>query len=549
MKGLWKRGLIALLCLVIAMGTLTGCQEETANGDEVVIDALLCWNGSTLPSGVDYTNNPIADVIAEKTGVRLNYLGCTTSEIERLNLAFATGDVPDLVSAPFWAAHDGHTLVIKKAAKDGLIMPLNDLIENYGPNLKDAFSFRLNRDYIENDIEDPEFNGEHYVIPGGIPASDVDVINTAYNAYIRKDILEALGIEPFSVSSSEELYELLKLIKSRSSEFKDANGNDIIVSGAWYYGYGWESFVNSYVSQRNMFSSFKVEDGKVKYYENTEQKKQQILFMRKLISEGLFDVEAMSQTSAIAMEKMTTGRLAVVGSPYQLLKDNLTNTLYKEHPEMEYVPVGSIINLDGEPYQNLGVRRTGETGTPVYFLSADNEHPEATMKFLNFINSDEGRRLVKYGIEGVHHTLVDGKPRLTDEWYAKFKEDPNQLLKEGVNLYNQWLRHNGYITWFGEADYGAETDVDESYELAKKYSPITFVDGIYSLNYVALEYPEWDSILTLMQTGDGGLMSKAMFAETEEEAIELIEQARSVYAKGGMTEFEEFMTQKVKEQQ
>ena len=44
-------------------------------------------------------------------------------------------------------------------------------------------------------------------------------------------------------------------------------------------------------------------------------------------------------------------------------------------------------------------------------------------------------------------------------------------------------------------------------------------------------------------------MSKAMFAQTEEEAIELIDQARQLYAQGGMTEFEEFMTEKVKEMQ
>lgn len=549
MKKIWKKLLGMVLCIALASGALMGCNSGQQAQEEVTIDVLMCWNGSTLQSGVDYTHNKIADIIAEKTGVRMNYLACTTSEIERLNLAFATGDVPDLVSAPFWGAHDGQTLVIKKAAKEGLLMPLNELLEKYGSEFSEAYTHRINADYRENDLEDPEFNGEHYVIPAGIPASDEDIINWCHNAYIRKDILEKMGVDPKSITSSDKLYELLKAIKARSSEFKDANGNDIIISGGWHGGYGWEALINSFVSQRNMFSSFKVEDGQVKLYENTDMKEQQILYMRKLISEGLFDVEAFTQSAAIAAEKMTTGKLAVVGSTYQLLKENLPNTLYREHPEMEYVPLGPIINADGEPYQNTGVRRTGETGSTVFFMSKDNKYPEETMKLLNYINSEEGRLLCRYGIEGEHYEMVDGQPRLTDEWLAKYKEDPKSLQQEGVNLYTSWLQQSGFQTWYGESDYGLSNDVDPRYELAKEYSPITFVDGIYSLNYVALKYPKWDEILTLIQTGDGGLMSKAMFAATEEEAKEYIRQAREVYERGGIKEFEAFMTEQVKNQQ
>ena len=539
-----NKKLAALLLAAVTMtGMAGGCsksEQTSADNEEVTLTFLNCWQGSTLPSGVDYEHNPVADVIAEKTGVRIKYLACTTSEMERLNLAFSTGDIPDIISAPFWGGHDGHTVAIKKAAKEGLLMPLNDLISEYGENLSDAFTFRLRRDYLENDIEDPEFNGEHYIIPWAIPASDEDVRGDAINAYARKDILETLGVDPKSINHSEKLYELMKQI--RDYGFKDANGQDIIVSGTLHSGYTYEPFYNSYISQRDMFSSFKHENGEIKLYENTERYAQQILFMRKLIAEGLFDKECMEQTNALASEKLATGKVAIVGADYGQIKNIVENTLYKTNPEMEYVPLGPIINMDGEPYNNAGVKSRGVGGGTVYIISAQTKYPEKVMEFLNFMNSEEGMLLQRYGIEGVHYTMVDGKPRLTDEWLQKYNEDPNALKKEGIDLY-PFTRKNANLSKYGEVVYGVDPNGDEGYNKAVEAAPYTFVDDVYSLNYIATRYDKWDEIQTLMQTGDGGLMAKARFAATEEEAWEYINQSRAVYERGGIKEFEAWMTE------
>lgn len=538
-----KKIMAVLLAAVTIIGTAGGCgkiKSTSSDSDEVTITYLNCWQGSTLASGIDYEHNPVADVIAEKTGVRIKYLACTTSEIERLNLAFSTGDIPDIVCAPFWGGHDSHTVAIKKAAQQGLLLPLNDLIKQYGENISDAFSFRLRRDYLENDIENQDFNGEHYIMPWGIPASDEDVRGEAINAYIRKDIVEALGVDPKSINHSEKLYELMKQIKAYG--FKDTNGNDIIVSGTLHSGYTYEPFYNSYISQRDMFSSFKHENGEIKIYQNTDRFAKQVLFMRKLISEGLFDKECMGQTSAMALEKLATGKVAIVGADYAQIKNGVKDTLYKTNPEMEYVPLGPIINLDGEPYNNAGVKSRGTGGSSVIFINGKTKYPEKIIKFLNYMNSDEGIILQRYGIEGVHYNMVDGKPRLTDEWLEKYNKDPNLLQKEGIGLY-PFTRKSCAVSKFGEISYGKGPNDDEGYNKAIEAAPYTFIDDVYSLNYIATRYDKWDDIQTLIQAGDGGLMGKAMFAATEDEAWDYINQSRAVYEKGGIKEFEAWMTE------
>ena len=206
------------------------------------------------------------------------------------------------------------------------------------------------------------------------------------------------------------------------------------------------------------------------------------------------------------------------------------------------MPLGPIINMDGEPYNNAGVKSRGVGGGTVYIISAQTKYPEKVMEFLNFMNSEEGMLLQRYGIEGVHYTMVDGKPRLTDEWLQKYNEDPNALKKEGIDLY-PFSRKNANLSKYGEVVYGVDPNGDEGYNKAVEAAPYTFVDDVYSLNYIATRYDKWDEIQTLMQTGDGGLMAKARFAATEEEAWEYINQSRAVYERGGIKEFEAWMTE------
>ena len=48
-------------------------------------------------------------------------------------------------------------------------------------------------------------------------------------------------------------------------------------------------------------------------------------------------------------------------------------------------------------------------------IGANNEHPEETMKYMNFWWTEAGRRLQTYGVEGDTYTMVDGEPVYTDK--------------------------------------------------------------------------------------------------------------------------------------
>ena len=54
-------------------------------------------------------------------------------------------------------------------------------------------------------------------------------------------------------------------------------------------------------------------------------------------------------------------------------------------------------------------------------VSAEGDLASEIVKYFDYVFSPEGTRISSYGIEGVHHDIVDGKPVLKPEYSENFK--------------------------------------------------------------------------------------------------------------------------------
>ena len=63
-------------------------------------------------------------------------------------------------------------------------------------------------------------------------------------------------------------------------------------------------------------------------------------------------------------------------------------------------------------------------------ITKKNKNVDASLKLLDFLASDEGFKLVHYGIEGVHYDMVDGKPVAKKEFFDKFDADTTGKAKK-----------------------------------------------------------------------------------------------------------------------
>jgi len=80
-----------------------------------------------------------------------------------------------------------------------------------------------------------EWNGASYLMHMSINRKAGDVgRKTVGGPYIKKEIVDALGIDPSSMDTSEKLYDLAVQIKNK--HFKDNNGKDISIIGPTAWG-------------------------------------------------------------------------------------------------------------------------------------------------------------------------------------------------------------------------------------------------------------------------------------------------------------------------
>ncbi|WP_372628953.1 ABC transporter substrate-binding protein [Cohnella sp.] len=519
-------------------GTPSGSSEQ--KGSEapkaVTLTYLSAWNGGGGAFPQDQENNLVARQIREKVGVTLKLESITTSEVEKLNTIFASDTVPDIVNAPFWSTTSGEGQVIKKAAMEGQLLDLTPYLDKY-PNVKRLLTTGVSKDFYEFEMNSPEFEGKQYFIPVETPDGTLESIhNWNYGLYARGDILKALNVNAADIDTQDKLYDLLTQIKN--GNFKDIGGKSVIPAGTMHNGWDYGRYLMGW-SDYNI-SDFRLEGGKVTHWTLGEDQEPRLLFMRKLISNGLFDPEAFSNTDTTANEKLATGKMAVYGA--QPMMDQLSKTLYKTNPEMQYELLGPMKNKNGEIATQVAT--PGRGGFPVIFLSAKIKDPEAALRYLDYVNSEEGRLLAYWGVEGQTYTLDNGQPRWLPEVKQKYDDNPDEKRDEGLNfLPGRFIgAFSSDVTWPQPEDQKTEwRKLEESFW---KKMPIKVIDKI-SANYVAREWPQYDKYRDATNSLNFDTeFRKALFAKSDEEALKMLRDIQDKYRAAGAQEMADFVAEK-----
>ncbi|MEN6312806.1 MAG: hypothetical protein ABFD25_01005 [Clostridiaceae bacterium] len=506
--------------------------------EQVEISFLHCWNGGGGAFPQDQENNIIAKTLKEKTGITLKMESITTSEVEKLNLMFASGTLPDFVNAPYWNSTGGEGKVIFKGAGEGQILAIDEYLDKY-PNVKKLCTVGIAKDFYEFDLHPPEFKGKTYIIPQQTPDGTVESItNFQYGCYARGDILKALGVKAEDIDTSDELYDLL--VKIKNGGFKDINGKPVIPAGTLHNGWNYQSFLSFWTDYN--ISSYREENSKLMLYIFSKDEEDKLLYMRKLIKDGLFDLEAFSNTDTMGKEKLSVGKLAVFGA--QPMTNDLLSTLYKTNPEMKYELLGPFKNKSGNIVTQ--VEQKGRSGFPAMFLSAQTKKADAVLRFLDYVNSEEGLLLTYWGIEGTHYTMENGVPKWIPEVKAKFDADGTVKRDEGM-----WFLSNFFVGAFSsnvkwpvaEKD---KSEGDKIEDVFKKKMPVVLIDKV-NAGYLSRDWPKRPAYReAVAQLDYEAELRKAYFAKTDADALKLLNDMREKFKAAGAQEMADYVYEKAK---
>lgn len=539
MNRIWSKGMSVLLVSIMAGSLLSGCMNSSGNGEGDgegggnTLKILHNWNGS---GGSDNGITPIEEVIKEKTGVTLEWEYTKGSETEKVNQIFATQDLPDIYTGPAWGGElDG----IIKAAKEGQLVDLSDKLDNY-PNLaKSIAEENVPPALYEKAIN--AYEGKKYLLLQNQPATNEDGIDWLYGFYVRKDIAEKVGVDPQSVVTKEDFYAFLKKIKDANLQ---ENGQPVFplggFSNGWAVGIGNTMFYSgaSYVDKG---------DGSLEHSFFTPGYEEYMLFYRKLLAEGLLDPDVFTQTDPIAKEKINQGRIAILAAHYPAILD-ASKEYVTSNPGSDYIPVGPLERADVDPNRPVDLGIQGNNVT-VITKSCQGACVDAALKFLDYMASDEGFMLARYGVQGVHWDMKDGKPAANQEWFEKFAADQSGKVRKsvGIGIGLESLTGLDRINSYAGGDIWADQDRLDAMDHARKILRPNGIQVItaYNPGDVITNAPEWEMLKPSMDRM-GDAWKEAVFAKSDEAAMSIINELRDQLRNTGYDQAMQFTNENLK---
>ncbi|MFG1847881.1 ABC transporter substrate-binding protein [Micromonospora carbonacea] len=394
----WRRAAIAAASLLTL--TLVACSSEEA-GDAKDLSgnragAMADYGVGTqftatepLSFSILYNNHPNYPLknewlfwseLTKRTNVKLEPVAVPLSDYEqKRSLLIGAGDAPLIIPKTYHPAEN-------QFVSSGAILPVSDYLDLM-PNLKD----KIDKWGLKPEIDTlRQSDGKFYLLPGLHEKPWQE-----YTVAVRTDILDELK-QPVP-KTWDELYTVLKAMKAkypdsypysdRWSKPNPAGALLRIAGNSWGTQAGW-SF------QHNTWDPAA---GKFVYTGATEQYKQMVQYLNKLVTEGLLDPESFTQSDEAARQKLANGKSFVITSNAQTLVNDYRPDLAKTLPNAKLVNIPLPVGPAGEinPASRL------ENGVMISKKARDSKNFVAMMQFLDWLYySDAGQEFAKWGIEG-----------------------------------------------------------------------------------------------------------------------------------------------------
>ena len=379
---LFSFGLMVMLFLV------TGCtNDEKAGNENGDVFTYTFFNASSTGKDVNTSETKIGKIFEEETGVNFNIEHIVGDSNQKIGTMIASGEYPELLNAQS-ATND--------VIDAGGFVPLNDLIEEYAPNLRKLY------DPIWERMK--QSDGNIYIMPSGVDNGYVKPPNIGEGAFwIKRDALKELGYP-----QPKTLDEYFEIIEKYAEAHPKTNGADTIpytlLAYDWHTGHLFDP--PAFLAGEPEGIMVDNETLEVTVTENKDVTKKWLEKLNEINDKGLFDREAFTQNYDEYLAKISSGR--VVGwfgaqwetaSALDALEkdDDLYNDymgfpiVFEEGIKDQYLSPISYVTSPG-----MGIT----TGT-------SEEDQIRIIKFLDNMAKLENQKLITWGMEGETYEVSD----------------------------------------------------------------------------------------------------------------------------------------------
>ena len=534
-----KRKLLSLLLCAACVGTLlTGCQmtdstegasaaaepESTAEGEsagtENGVEEASAGDAVKLDLYIDFTWYPtdswsgiIPETLTEKGGVAFDVT--RSADDSQLGLMIASGDLPDVI----FTSNE-----IDRLCDSGLCYSYDELIEQYGvdwePSVERVAIAKTHNANPEDDhfytiLQNYNTNEEWAKAKGVVPSLSC--------VYYRKDIWEKLGSP--EMETMEDLINVCKMVQEQYPDMIPVNaGNPTwrLSPFACWYGAGNEFIYEDETS------------GKVAFADTTSQFYEYLKYANRLYREGFYPEENLAITNEDdAKQQAINGKCFIYewnSRPTQLVQLNTATQANVEGAEWAAMPI---------PDEARTIVRAN-AGWSGMFISKKCKDPEAAIRMIAYMNSEEGQHLALWGREGIEYELDEnGVPQFSDEWKETIKDEDEMHKKYNNSFFLCTTELDEGYTYYSGADEEVVADFSKN------------IDKIVNYPELAIALP--------VSTSDMGIIRAKLKEAREAELVklytapsdEVFESSYKEYMKLldqiGVQELNQYMTDEVAE--
>jgi putative aldouronate transport system substrate-binding protein len=438
---MFRWGKRTLISSLILFAILSGCSqgsELVLKDHKTISSSELLDPKNPLPVSFDFyinyswwLNNDWGKDLSSKEITKLTGVTLKISKpdnendpLAKLNLMLSAGTLPDLIMMD-------ESIMSKKLVQKKAVIPLDSLIEKYGPEIKKNIGI----DYLSK--YSVEEDGKIYSLPNGI-FEEGQAPDSGTGVLILKQLYKDLGSPP--LDTIDDLYKYLLKVKDSGKKNKN---NEIIIP--IFFDWPCNNLAGSYGLR--FFSSYGGsyvygQDGKLQQILSNPKMKQIFQFTSKLFQENLLDPDWLIEDNASAFIKTTSGRYAVYCpvNAYGWLDE--ANDKVKTESGDSYVLINTPLATGvTNPKYNLVNRKPWNR----VYISTNCKQPVRAMEFFNWMASEKGQYISRIGPEGLIWQFgKDGNPIITDEYKKKLLIDKEQVLTDIG--YMKWcmLQNNGF---------------------------------------------------------------------------------------------------------
>ncbi len=433
--------LALIISAVLALGVFAGCggEKQVHTGDKFTYWATL--HASVSQTQTSYNDLLMYQEINKATGTEVEFIHPTqgTAGNEAFQILLASGDFPDMIEYNWASGYPGGP---EQAIADGVIIKLNDYLEDYAPNyynyMEGEGGKAVDFAYKSNSVSS---EGNYY----GFKALLISQYRGFGGLFVRKDMLDKWGLDiPQTIDDWTNVFKVAKEngvkypLTGTPRLFKMMDCN--VFNTAWEVG-----------------KSFYLKDGKVAFGPFQKEYKDYLAKMAEWGKAGYIDIDFITNGNTELEAAMTNGNSVASFGYVGGTLGKLMPAMAERNPDYNLAACPyPVMNKGDEPiFQEVAAEAIDPCVAISTQCGIDNEdrYKEA-IKWCDYLYSKEGMLLKSFGIEGNTYTIEKGEDGNEHYVYTDVITDHEKIGAHSIDAsLHHFMRPGNGPGFVNHADY------------------------------------------------------------------------------------------------